>query len=367
MDANLKRRPGVGATDRRRRGASIALWVVGFLGLLLATAWNLTRSDAIEQARVAYKVGDLPRCLELSLDHLERQPWNRESALLAARCLSRLDYSAEAEDYFRRAGDLSLGDMQIRAYGLARGPHPERSIAAFHEILEKAPDNVTALRRLAAVQLARNQTEELLRLADRLSQLAHGQVIGQTLRGVVFHNDRNEASAVSAFERVLELDPKLEEMPLPRPTFWSYLSDDLIGSGRIDQARRHLLNAVASTPDPGLLIRVGRIYVLQNEPETAARYFEQAASENPGDCEPWIELGKIAIQSKNPERALEYLERARMLAPRHYSILYSLASVYRQLDRGSDAAGVQEVIAQLREASVVSSRGTSQSWPRYTL
>ncbi len=73
--------------------------------------------------------------------------------MLAARCLSRLDYSEQAEPYYRRAGRLSLNDQQIRAYCLVRGPHPERAIPAYREILEIDPDNVAAMRRFAAVLL----------------------------------------------------------------------------------------------------------------------------------------------------------------------------------------------------------------------
>ena len=128
---------------------------------------------------------------------------------MAARCLSRLDYADQAEPYFKRAGRLELFDAQLRAYGLARGPHSERAIQAYHEILENWPDNVTALRRLAAVQLAQNNTNELLSLADRLSGIPQGAVIGHTLRGVVFHNDSNPQRAIECFERVLALDPEL--------------------------------------------------------------------------------------------------------------------------------------------------------------
>src|SRR5271157_1447164 len=51
-------------------------------GLLALTAWNVTRSEALGQARQAYARGELTTCLRYSLDHLERRPWSREAALL---------------------------------------------------------------------------------------------------------------------------------------------------------------------------------------------------------------------------------------------------------------------------------------------
>jgi tetratricopeptide (TPR) repeat protein len=340
----------------------------GFMAaLLLATAWNVTRSEALTQARSAYSRGDLPVCLQHSLDHLRRQPWSREAALLAARCLSRLDYAEMAEPYYQRAGELSLGDLQVRAYGLARGPHPERAIPAFHEILARSPENVTAMRRLAAVLLAQNQVDELLKLADRLEHTANGAVIGATLRGVVYHNDKNSQKAVAAFERVLELDPELGQAPLTPLLFACHLADDLVASGRIDDARRHLTNALRKMQDPTLLNRLGLTYFLQAALDDAERCFRQAADVAPADHAAHLNLARVAIQRRDQEEALKQLEQARVLAPQHYSLLYSLVSVYRQLGRTAEADQVQETLKRLRERPAESAPRLGGSWPRYAL
>ena len=142
----MKSRPG------RRSRTLLVLTIL--TALASSTVWNVTRSEALTEAERACARVDLAGCLQHALDHLERRPWSRDAALLAARCLSRLDYAEQAEAYYRRAGTLSLQDQQIRAFGLVRGPHPERAIPAYREILRIAPDKVTAMRRLAAVLLA---------------------------------------------------------------------------------------------------------------------------------------------------------------------------------------------------------------------
>ena len=90
---------------------------------------------------------------------------------------------------------------------------------------------MTALRRLAAVQLSENNIPQLEALAERLIRSPGGAAIGYTLRGVVAHNDKNREGAIAAFEHVLEVDPDLRLMPLPHQTFWSYLAEDLIKIG----------------------------------------------------------------------------------------------------------------------------------------
>jgi tetratricopeptide (TPR) repeat protein len=363
MVQTLRARPSL--SDWKTKSA----FSVIILGLLISVAWNLTRTDAIAAARSAYVQGELALCLQHALDHLDRRPWSAEAALLAARCLSRLDYAGEAEPYFKRAGRLELSDAQLRAFGLARGPHPEHAIRAYDEILENWPDNVTALRRLAAVQLAQNNTAELLRLADRLSGIPKGAVIGHTLRGVVFQNESNPQRAIECFERVLALDPELREMPLSRRLFWSHFSDDLLADGRIDDARGQLIKALDQAPDADLMDRLGRIYFLQGALDDAERCFRQAAEWDPSDYKPQVDLSKLALQRQAREEALAHLLHAKLLAPEEYGVLYGLASVYRQLGRMSEAARVQEAVMHLRDqpASSAVSRPANKPWPRYAL
>src|SRR5581483_8054984 len=96
--------------SRRRWPRWRPLLLVGLMlaGLGGLTGWNLTRSSALDEARRAYARVDLYAALQHALDHLDRQPWSREAALVAANCLSRLDYSDQAEAYYQRAGRLSL-------------------------------------------------------------------------------------------------------------------------------------------------------------------------------------------------------------------------------------------------------------------
>jgi tetratricopeptide (TPR) repeat protein len=350
------------------RGWRTALvWTVVLVAFLCVSALNVTNSGALGSAQVAYARGDLNNCVRHALDHLERRPWSREAALLAARGFSRLDYAELAEPYFKRAGRLSLADLQLRAYGLARSPHPERAIPAYNEIVARWPDNVTALRRLAAVLLSQDRTADLLKLADHLSRVANGAVIGATVRGVVYHNDHNPQAAAAAFEHVLELDPELREMPLPRRLFWSHLADDLIAGGRIDDASNYLSKAVAANNDFDLMNRLGRVYFLKGAFDDAERCYRQAADWAPEEYAPYLSLARLAQQRRRPEEALEYLNKARTLAPWQYDVRFSLASVYRQLGHTALAEQVQATLKPARSRPDLPARPAFGPWPRYAL
>jgi tetratricopeptide (TPR) repeat protein len=340
------------------------------VGLSIVTAWNLTRSEALGEAQRAYTRGDAEVCLQHALDHLERRPWSREAALLVARCLSRMDYTEEAEPYFRRAGALSLNDMHLRAYGLARGPRHDRAIAAYREILDRSPDDVIAMRRLAAVLLAQNDAPQLLELADRLTRVPGGEVVGAMLRGTVYHNESNPQMAVASFERVLELDPGLREMPASRKLLWDQLAKDLVECGRIEDAGHRLEQALTTERDAELLDLLGYTYFLQANFDEARRCYRQAMEWDPGFYRPHLNLAKLELLFRRHDVALRELNQARLLAPRHQTTLYTLVLMYRQLGQNAEAAQVQQEIQEikeLRQATTLVPGILNPAWPRYAL
>ncbi len=337
------------------------------VGLSILTAWNVTRSPALAEARRSYNRGDLARCLQKSLDHLNRQPWDREAALLAARCFSRLDYASEAEPYFRHAGRLTLGDLQIRAYGLARSHRPERAIPIYNEILAASPANMTAFRRLAAVELAQSDSESLIRLADSLSRVPAGSAIGLMLRGVVHHRNSNPPGAVACFERVLELDPELREMPLSHHLFWTQFADDLIAGGRIDDAGRVLSKAVEHSSDSALMNRLGEVFLVQRKLDDAERCFQKAIERDPGNVNPHVNLSQIALQRRHSDRALTYANQAAQLAPLDNEVLSRVADVYGQLGRKTDVFRIQEALARLPDKAARPASEIDAHWPRHAL
>ncbi len=336
------------------------------MGLLAVTAWNLTRSEALQVARRAYARGELTAALRAALDHLDRRPWSREAARVAAACLSRLDFAEAAEGYYARAGTLDLNDLQIRAYGLVRGNHRAKAIRAYEQILERWPGNVTALRRLAAVQFSENNIPQLLGLADRLIKIPGGAPIGHTLRGAVAHVERDREIAVAAFDHVLEVDPELKLMPLPRREFWSFYAADLIKVGRSEDAERYLKRALEESPDAELMNTLGRAYLQQGRLDEAERCFKEAAEWDRKDATALFNLGKIDLMRKHFESARDHLEQAHRREPQRIDVLHDLSRAHRLLGQTAESARVdREIEAAGDRAKRV--RKDKDPWPRYAL
>ena len=131
--------------------------------------------------------------------------------------------------------------MQTRAVGLLQSDLPWQAIVVYEDILVQWPDNALALKRSAAVRMGMKQWRKVLELAARLVAIAGEEVAGRTLEGIAHHELKQYAQAVSASSRVLDLDPELKTMLLPRTLFWNNLALDLMALGRTDEVAGELV------------------------------------------------------------------------------------------------------------------------------
>jgi tetratricopeptide (TPR) repeat protein len=247
-----------------------------------------------------------------------------------------------------------------------RGNYRQQAIQAYEEILSRWPENITALRRLAAVQITENNLPQLEALADRLISSPGGVAMGHTLRGAVAHKEKNREAAVLAFTHVLKVDPDLRMMPLPRQAFWSYFGEDLIKTGRLEEATRYLNQALAETSDTELLNLLGRAYVLRGMLDEADRCYRQAIEWEPMSYVPHCRLGEIQLQRQQPGEALTHFKAAYRLAPQSPEVLYRLAGVYRLLQQPAEAAHFDLLGKQLRPM-LEHNQSANDLWPSYAL
>ncbi|HKI20005.1 MAG TPA: tetratricopeptide repeat protein [Isosphaeraceae bacterium] len=349
------------AAPARRRGSPPARpgrmwgWWAAIAGGLIATALlaMLIRSELypadLAEADAAYRRNDLGTALRLAQGYLARRPTNRRAALLAARCLSRLGQPDQAETHYRKAGHLDFEDQHIRAFGLVVNNRREPAIQAYREILERRPDDVLALSRMAGVLISESRWDDALETSERLIKIPDGAVIDHTLAGVVNHNKRDSELAVFAFSRVLELDPDLKKMPLkPRSMFWTEFSHNLIEVGRGNEARRYLHRALAEGNDAKVADLLGQSYYLEGALDDAEQCWRLALQWDPDRFGTWWRIGKLELQRGRPAEAIEALLRAAALEPKAGGPLYSLALAYRRLGRREESDRFMEKLKHLQ-------------------
>jgi tetratricopeptide (TPR) repeat protein len=333
-----------------RRCAAIVAGLIA-AGLLASFAWSEFHPAVLAEAEAAYRRNDLESALRIAQAHLARRPFSRQAALLAARCLSRLGRLDQAEPYYRKAEPLDLTDQHVRAYALVLSNRREPAIQAYRELLARSPNDVLALSRMAAVQISESRWQDTLDTSGRLIKIPEGEVIGQTLAGVVHHNTHDYEFAVLAFDRVLELDPNLERMPLkPRSMFWIDYAHDLLEVGRYADARRHLQRVLAEAPDAKVADLLGQSYYLEGALDDAERYWRLALQWDAGRFGTWWRIGQLELKRGRSAEAIEPLRRASAIEPAAAGPLYSLSLAYRRLGRTEESDRLMAEVDRLRRA-----------------
>jgi tetratricopeptide (TPR) repeat protein len=344
--------PGSPPIRRRRSHLRRVAWAGGLVVLALTAmfVWSELNPAALRDAEAAYRRNSVELALTRARDHLASRPSSRAAALIAARCLSRLDRPDQAEPFYQKAGRLSLEDQHGRALALVRGNSRKQAILAFQEILARSPDDVLALRRLAAVQISESLWSDAIATAARLIEIPEGAVIGHTLAGVVHHNTESPEQSVAEFGRVLELDPKLERMPLtPRTMFWVYFGQDLLTIGRPAEARRLLDRAMNEEGgNPKIADLLGQSHYQQGAVDDAERCWRLALEWDRNRAETWWRIGRIELQRGQIEEAISSLRRANELEPTAVGPVYGLSMAYRRLGKKEEADRLQAEADRLR-------------------
>ena len=171
------------------------------------------------------------------------------------------------------------------------------------------PEDVLALKRLAAVLMELKEWKRARLISERLIRTSAGEVAGYTLAGIGFHVSRHAEEAAASFERVLQLDPDLKAMPLPQRLFWEHLALELIALGRTADARRHLERALGKQDDAGLRELLGMTYEKEGSLDDAERCWRQALTLDPNNADTLLDLGRLALGRRRFDEAVGLLER----------------------------------------------------------
>jgi tetratricopeptide (TPR) repeat protein len=297
--------------------------------LLISAAWFAIRFDPLGRASAAYARRQYPAALKAARDHLGRFPGDRSASLMAARCLTRLGRPDEAESHYRRAGPLGPDDMQDRAYGLVQSGDPEGAAAVYEQLLARRADDVTALKRLAAVRMGRKEWRATLELADRLIAIPSEEVAGLTLAAIAHHESKHYEQAVDVGRRILALDPTLKRMPLPRGLFWNNLALDLMAMGRAEEARAYLESELAGSEDAALMELLGLTYSHLGLTDEAERCWRQAERWDPDNADACLDLGRLAMSHRRWDEAIGFFKRAAERSTGAVEPLYNLSQAYR--------------------------------------
>jgi tetratricopeptide (TPR) repeat protein len=250
-----------------------------------------------------YKSGRMEEASALLLALHEAQPDNRETILLAADCL------------------LQLGE-------------PVKALALLEPLAPEAAD-LTKDKALAYVlgtaYLKAGRTAEAQRVLDPLLK-DETSPEGRYALGVAMFTSGDYPSAVKAFERAIQLDPKL-------PRIQSYYGQALIFTGDPDAAQAAFAKQLEADPnDYEANYQSGLIYAKRNQRAEAEARLRRAAILRPKSAGAHLALAQALIANSKWAEARKELESTIRDWPEFGAAHAHLAEVYTKAGLKADAA-----------------------------
>ncbi len=299
---------------------------------------------------------------------------NRYLEILERDDLDRADPRAVSEAW-ALAGDEALKAGRVeeaeRRYGKALDLDPE-NLAAFtgqgkvavrqnnlelardrlQRVLGLDPENVDARLTMAEAKVLGQEYQAASELAQAVIDLklqdADANVRAHMVRAAVLEADAEQtAAAEAAYRDAAAAAPEGEIAPLIA------LSRLYVKLGRGQDAIAVLkpLRAQAST-DAAAAVALGVALLDSGDPKSAEEALKQALTQRPGDVEATFQLGRAVRAQGRNEEAIERLSQAYQANETREDIGLQLASLYEELRRVEDAAGMYERLLAARAPSI---------------
>jgi len=272
-----------------------------------------------------------------------------EEALAEARTALELQsepYESVVERYVRlsrrlgsleEAGSFLAGYAKIRpardepwlGLGLVQGMtgDAEAADASFLRALELDPRSTSAVKELYKSYTHGGRPRGLLGRIERSAAAHPSSAAHLTLLGMIRATDRDYVRAEADFRSAIQSEPE-------RDTALAGLGDVLMKTGRLDEARRILEEAVALRGDNvSVRTALGRLYAQTGSLEEATRQMEAALRLDPASGSAHAQIGMILAAREQFEPALKHLERALELDPGLHEVRLQLALLYHDVKK----------------------------------
>lgn len=286
-----------------------------------------------------------------------------------------LTASGQTADGVRAFEDLSRRNPQSAPYrlGLARAylaaGRANDALASARQAVQLNERYLPALALLAGLHLEREELKEAEQLVGRMRQIDASSPMTQIVEGDLAMRARRFAAAAAAYQAASQQAPsralvtreflarhhgRLEKPTQPLEQWLAahpedsavrmILAESLLGSGRVDEARRQYELIVASDPlQATALNNLAWLQLGAGDARAAVRTAESAFRLQPGLADIVDTYGWALYKSGENALALEHLRKAHGLAPRSAEIRYHLAAAL------ADGGQVDEAREHLRE------------------
>ncbi len=244
--------------------------------------------------------------------------------------LDRLDKIVRSSPRFLE-GHLLVASIASSLFISTRDPHYlERALQAAHTARELAPGDPRPLAALVVADLPGHRTDEARKALAELTAINPGDPQIHVLAGKLADSEGDLKRAIAELEAAVARAPSWKNLFL--------LADLEIKAGRIADARRHLEQLLARSPDNLWgLDKLGTLELLEGDPARAERIYLDLIRRQPRQRPFYTDLGLARSLLGRPEAAVEAYRHALELAPEHLTVLINLADAELALGHGVEA------------------------------
>ncbi|MCH7537632.1 MAG: sulfotransferase [Proteobacteria bacterium] len=207
------------------------------------------------------------------------------------QALAAVGRGTEADEAFEvffeknpELGAVAVGAEHIRA------GREEDAIECFRQALKDNPDNVDAMRFLAAVYLKQDKKlGDAEALLQRATQIAPDFAMAWFDLGQVLSKRAKRTEAIEAFRQVTVLEPR-------NGNAWERLASARAGAGYPEQAAEAFREAIALSPNaPGFHMGFGHVMKTLGDQQTSLRAYREAIRLRPGFGEVYWSMANLKI------------------------------------------------------------------------
>ncbi|MBN2194427.1 MAG: tetratricopeptide repeat protein [Polyangiaceae bacterium] len=268
---------------------------------------------------------------------------------LCGLTLAGLGRDADAVPYLERTVQRRTDPVLLRALARSalRAGEPGQAAQAAHRLLEELPQDLDALRTLAAAEAARQDRDAEARAWQRLLAIAPGDPEARHGLAAVMRQEAERAAAANpglAVDRFREIAALRAEDPVAHRELGEALDRMGDAQGAL-AAVRHGLSA--AHPDAPLATLAGTLLLRANELEEARAMFDLALRCNPRHVPALAAMADVLVRLDDASGAVEALADLVDVDENAIDAWRRLAELQNQLGRHGASADAYERVAAL--------------------
>jgi len=274
----------------------------------------------------------------------ESEPKNAVAAMKAGKCLWRLNQSADAIEWMKKAiqADANL----ISAYTELADYYAQRfdylsAVRVLQKVQQIAPRSYEVYRGFATVELRRNNYQGAVTFGQRSLKLYETDLDTFLIMIKAYIGLQNFQEAHRFAGKALELDSNNTEAQSLYGKVEAGLHGVDSGVQYIQQQiNRYVITAGQQVPQAAIDLRValGEIYMQDERFAPAEDALRQAISLDKDNKKALMNLGKVLLALNRPSSALEAYLKAAVLDPSDADPIFYSGQVYAEVGKFADAA-----------------------------